>query len=117
MKFRIKIKRDEVWDGLYLRGYVLLKENKRSWASAVGLFGLGGGFLAPIIGAFLNLTDLLTNTGAAHSRLYNLSMIFYAITLPLLALGAHCLDLLEKKYPLPVAEKLKTDKMNLGLKA
>jgi hypothetical protein len=120
VKIKIKIRRDEVWNEVYLRLYLLIKENKRTWASAAALFGLGGGFLAPIVGTLLNLIDWLRATGVAHSQFYKVSMVFYALTLPLLALGAHCLDLLEKKSPfllLPAAEKIKTGEFDLGLKA
>ncbi len=117
MKFKIKIKRDEVWDELYLRLYLLIKENKQTWASAIAILGLSGGLLAPFAGALLNVIDWLAITGIAHFRLYGASIICYGMTLPLLALGAHCLDLLEKKSSNSVTEKLLAEKLNLGLKA
>lgn len=99
MKINIKFNRDEVFDGLYLRAYLLIKENKRSWQSALAVLAFVGGFLSPFVGAFLNLIDWFTAEAAEiqHSFLYKTSMVFYALTLPLLLLGSHCLDLLEKK--------------------
>lgn len=117
MKIRIKINFDQVLKEIYLRAYFLIKENKGTRASQLAILGLGGGFISPFIGGLLDLVAWFTATGVTHYSLYGTSMIFYVITLPLLALGSHSLDLLEKKSSIPSAEKLKADKLDLGLNA
>ena len=76
---------------------VLIRENPWAWQSVGALTGLGGGVLAPFAGA---LSDIITRFGVSEKvnfRLTVLSIVSCAMTLPLLALGGHCLDLLEVK--------------------
>ena len=116
MKIGIKIHRDKVSEEFYLRAYLLIKENKRRWQSSVAVLALGSGFLSPFIGVFLDLVDWLTATSIHHSFLYKTSLAFYALTLPLLALGSHCLDLLEKKSALSPSDDLAFHRFNAALK-
>ncbi len=97
MKSSHKSKEDEIWEGLYPRVSFLIKTNKWTWQSVGAVFGLGGGILSiivaillPIIASWLTPNDLV-------SFLKGISFVFLILFLPLLILGAHCLDLLEKK--------------------
>ena len=59
------------------------------------LVGLGGGLAAALVGSFL--TALAWFTGPIWHGLFlqRDGMILHFVTIPLLLLGAHCLDLLD----------------------
>lgn len=87
-----------MWKDFFLHEiYLLIKENKRKWQSLLALIALSGGILSPVIGAVLNLIVWFITVSHLRTLLNETSMVFYVLALPLLALGSHCLDLLEKK--------------------
>lgn len=97
MKIIIKLHRDEILEEHYLPVYLLIKKNKWRWPSIGAAMTLGGGLLAPIIGAVLNLLASYARPGYERPILFKASTICYVLTVPLLMLGAHFLDLLEQK--------------------
>lgn len=98
MKISIKIHHDEMRRDFFLHQiYLLIKKNKWKWQSLTALITLCAGLLSPVVGAALNLTVWFVSASHFRTLLYETSMVFYVLALPLLALGAHCLDLLEKK--------------------
>ena len=97
MKITIKVHRDRGLEEQYLPVYRLLKVNNARWQAIGAGVCLGGGLLSPIFGLVLNILYSFTRLGFQHPALYKISMIFYGLTIPLLIIGAHFLDLLEKK--------------------
>ena len=97
MKITIKVQRDEILKEYYLPVYFLIKKNKWRWETVGASLALGGGFLLPIIGVILNLLVSYTRLGYEKPALDKASTACYVMTVPLLLLGAHFLDLLEKK--------------------
>ena len=66
------------------------------WARLGALCGLVGGCLAAIFGAIL-LAGAWALGGAVGSILSNLGTAVSFLTVPLLLIGGHCLDLLSKR--------------------
>lgn len=91
---------EDMGDELYRRIYLLIKKNGWARQSIGAAFGLAGGMLSIILGALLWVTTPLLAPGSFASFLNVLEIVFFVLPLPLLALGAYCLDLLEKKPPL-----------------
>ena len=105
MKITIKVHRDEILKEHYLPVYLLIKKYKWRWQSVGASLALGGGLLSPIIGVILDLLISYTRLGYEKPALSKVSAVCYVITIPLLFLGAHFLDLLEQKaVELPVTE-------------
>ena len=91
---------DDLSRELYGRICLLVSGNRGGWESFGAAFGLAGGVLSAPSGALLWAAaqfPALAGTGPALSVLSN---VLFGLCLPLLALGACCLDLLEKKSPL-----------------
>jgi hypothetical protein len=87
-----------MWKDFFLYHiYLLIKENEWTWQSLVVTITLGIGVLSPVIGTGLNLIVWFIPSNHLRTLLYETSMAFYVITLPLVVLGSHCLDLLEQK--------------------
>ena len=97
MKITIKVHHDEILEKKYLPVYLLIKKNKWHWQGIGAGMALGGGLSCPIIGAGLDLLVSYTRLGYERPALHKISIIFYVMTVPLLMLGSHFIDLLEKK--------------------
>lgn len=96
--------KDELGGELDRRICLLISKNRGTRQSIGAAFGLAGGMLSIILGAVLWGIVLLLAPGSFGSFLNGLEIVFFALALPLLASGAYCLDLLEKKstiIPLP----------------
>jgi hypothetical protein len=91
---------DELGDALYRRIYLLTCKNQGGWATRGAAFGLAGGMLSIVLAALLWALVTLLTQGHIKSILNTLETVFFILPLPLLALGAYCLDLLEKRYSL-----------------
>ena len=118
MKITIKVHRDRVLDEQYLPIYELLKENKTRWQAIGAGLSLCGGLLSPSAGVILNILYSFTRLGFQYPALYKISMIFYSLTIPLLIVGGHFLDLLEKKASearCSEADAVKQSIENLGI--
>ena len=97
MKITIKIHRDEIWEGLYLPFYLLFKKSRWRWEAVGAGLTLGGGFLCPVAGGVLDLMVSYSRLGYERATLNKVSTFLYILTVPLLLLGSHFLDLMEKK--------------------
>jgi len=91
---------DDLRGEMYRRILLLLGKNWRSWQSVVAAASLFGGLLAIVLGALdWAAVGLFSPSGALGSLLDTAGTVLLVVPLPLLALGAFCLDLLEKKSP------------------
>jgi hypothetical protein len=88
---------DELGGRFYRRIYLLIKKNRRACAAIGAAFGLIGGTLSIVMGALLWAIVALLAPVSPRSFLNVLEIVSFVLPLPLLALGAHCLDLLEKR--------------------
>ena len=98
------LQRDEPGGELYRRIYLLIRKNRGTRPSIGASIGLAGGLLSIILGALLWTIVALLAPDNFGSFLNAVEIISFALSLPLLALGAYCLDLLEKSstlIPLP----------------
>jgi hypothetical protein len=75
----------------------LVKQHPWAWQTVCGVTGLAGGVVAPVLGATSGVMTSFVNSRAAASYLNLLSIVFCALTMPLLILGAFCLNSLEAK--------------------
>lgn len=95
---------DELGGDLHRRIYLLIRKNLWARQSVGAAFGLSGGMLSIISGVLLWTTVRFLPAGVVVSVLNALEILFFLLWLPLLLLGVHCLDLLEKElhtFPLP----------------
>lgn len=90
-------KQGQVWDDPFERIEFLIRRNARAWQSVGAVASLAGGVIAPALGALLAVAGWFVSAQSAYFYLNRLSLILFALTIPLLAFGAHCLDLLEAK--------------------
>jgi hypothetical protein len=90
---------DDVWQELYPRIPRLIKKNWCQWESIGAILGIGCGIFSFFAAMILNVCAWLATQSSWRANLSGTSVDFLIIILPLLALGAHCLDLLEKKTP------------------
>lgn len=82
---------------LYEEMEALIKKNPRAWQSVCAVAALAGAVLTPFLGAAFDITTWFAASQALNSRLHVLSIVSCALTLPLLMLGAFCLDSLEAR--------------------
>ena len=75
----------------------LIKQHPWAWQSVCAVLGLAGGVIAPFLGAISDVSSWFVHSNALNSYLHVLSIVLCALTIPLLALGGFCLDLLEAK--------------------
>ena len=91
---------DELRGEVYRRILLLMRKNWGSWQSAVAAVALFGGLLSIVLSALVwAAVGLFAPAGALGSLLDTAGTVLFVLPLPLMALGAYCLDLLEKKYP------------------
>ena len=90
---------DNFGDVLYRRIILLVRKNGWGWRSVGAAFGLGGGALSILLGGLLWVVVRFFANGNLGSFLNSVELVFFVIIIPLLALGVHCLDLLEKMPP------------------
>jgi hypothetical protein len=81
---------------LYEEMESLIKTSPWAWQSVGSILGLVGGVLSPVLGTLLIAVAWLIDS-PEFSTLHILCMGLFAVTIPLLVGGAHCLDLLEGK--------------------
>ena len=93
---------DESGGDFYRRILLLLGKNWGSRESVVAAVSLLGGLLAIVLGVLgWGVVELLAPAGTVGSLLDAAGIFLFVLPFPLLALGAYCLDLLEKKRPAP----------------
>ena len=104
------LQKDELRGELYRRIYLLISKNRGTRPSTGACVGLAGGLLSIMLGALLWAIVPLLAPGSFRSSLNAVDIVFFALSLPLLALGAFCLDLLETRAPiLPLPAKSQPD--------
>jgi hypothetical protein len=99
---------DELRDGIYRRIFLLIIRNRGTWPAFGAVGGLFGGLLSIVLGVLdWAVVGLFAPAGAAGSFLNAAGAVLCVLSFPLLALGAHCLDLLEKspRAPLPAESR------------
>ena len=101
MKEIYVLQKDDLRGELYRRIYLLIRNNRWTRQSVGATFGLVGAMLSILLGLLLWIVIGFLKPGSFGSLLTVLSNLFFALPLPLLALGAYCLDLLEKSSPIP----------------
>ena len=97
VKISIKFHRVKEWDELYLPIYLIAKRNKWRWETIGAAAFLFCGFVSPVFGVFFDFFGYITRWNWGKPVFGKVSLVFYLLALPLLFLGSHCLDLLEKK--------------------
>ncbi|MDQ1592234.1 MAG: hypothetical protein QOG71_2861 [Pyrinomonadaceae bacterium] len=93
------LREDDLRGEVYRRVYLLMSKNRWTWQSLGATFGISGGMLSLLTALLLWATVRFLTAGGSVSALHTCEIVFFALPLPLLALGVHCLDLLEKKLP------------------
>lgn len=68
-----------------------------TWKSSGAVFGLLAGLLAPIIGSMLAVVCWFRDPVWHSLYLHHVATTLFVLTIPLLVLGAHCLDLLDEE--------------------
>lgn len=68
-----------------------------TWKNLVAVLGLFGGLVAPILGSLMTVLSWFS-TRLWHGLSFRTAgTSFFVMAIPLLLLGAHCLDLLDKE--------------------
>ena len=84
-------------EDLYQKAFLLIKRNPQTWPAFGAAAGIPAGLCCPLAGSLLSMIAWSVKLQSLSSALNLLGIAAFVFTLPLLALGAHCLDLLEKK--------------------
>lgn len=91
---------DELRGEIYQRMLRLMGKHRGSWESVAAAVGLCGGLLSIVSGGLAwAVVGLFAPAGALGSILDVAGTVLFVLPLPLMALGACCLDRLEKKAP------------------
>lgn len=88
-----------------------------TWRTAGAVFGLCGGFIAPLIGSILTAISWFTGPEWHGFFLQRDGTVLLFLTIPLLMFGAHCLDLMDKQQasqPCPEPDKANGFRMDEG---
>lgn len=88
---------NKIWNGLYPRISFLIKKHQWQWESIAASFGLGGGILSMIVGVVCDVSVRVSTSQNSIVILSKVSVFAFFLCLPLLFLGSHYLDLLERK--------------------
>jgi len=75
------------------------------WLVAGAVFGLASGLLTGVLGSLLTFTSWLTWVGALKQYEHWLGTALLVATIPLMAVGAHFLDLIDSKNTKTVARE------------
>ena len=78
-----------------------------SWKTSAAVFGLCAGFIAPIVGLVVTVISWFRDPVWHHVYLHQAGTTLFVVALPLLLLGAHCLDLLDKDKNQAVEKRYK----------
>ena len=88
---------NERWEEVYSRGYLLIRKSGWRWQSIGAALGLACGMLAIVCGALLMAITRVVDLHQSRGILNEVELALFLLFIPLLLLGTHCLDLLEKK--------------------
>ncbi|HEY9405519.1 MAG TPA: hypothetical protein VIQ24_22910 [Pyrinomonadaceae bacterium] len=92
---------DDLSGEFHRRIYLLIIKKRCAWQSLGAAFGISAGMLSILLAVLLWAIVRFLATGGSISILHALEIVFFVLSLPLLALGVHCLDLLEKEPSIP----------------
>jgi hypothetical protein len=93
------LREDDLRGEVYRRIYLLVRKNRWTWQSLGATFGITAGMLSLLTALMLWATVRFLAAGGSASTLHACEIVCFALPLPLLALGVHCLDLLEQETP------------------
>jgi hypothetical protein len=82
---------------LYLKPNAPAKKIGWTWQATGAVLGLSGGLIAIVFGAVFTILGWFAESVTARSFLKKYGTIVFLLAIPLLILGAHCLDLLDRK--------------------
>lgn len=68
-----------------------------NWKNSAAAFGLCAGFIAPIVGSIVTVISWFKDPLWHRVYLHQAGTTLFVVTLPLLILGAHCLDLIDNE--------------------
>ncbi len=74
-----------------------LRDHGGTWTGWGAASGLCLGILSPIFGSILTIITWLTGPDWHGLHLHRDCTVLFVLTFPLLAFGAHCLDLLDRQ--------------------
>jgi len=80
-----------------------------SWKNGTAAFGLAAGFIAPILGSIVTVISWFRDPVWHHFYLHQAGTTLFVLTLPLLIIGAHCLDLLDNDKKQAIEKGYKDD--------
>ena len=84
-------------NGLHQHVGARAKERLWSWWIIGGICGLAGGIVCSLLGAILTAGSWLISAGNSYLYIHQAGTALLLLTMPLLMLGAHCLDLQEEQ--------------------
>ena len=76
-----------------------------TWKSCGAAFGLFGGLIAPIFGSIATVISWFSDPAWHSVTLHQAGTFSFLFAIPLLILGAHCLDLLDQEKKLAQASQ------------
>ena len=79
-----------------------------NWKSSGAVIGLCGGLTAPIFGAVVTLVSWFIDPVWHGMFLHQAATSLFFLAIPLLVLGAHCLDLLDNEQRSEMETKVRT---------
>jgi hypothetical protein len=82
---------------LYLKTFPPAKRRGWTWQALGALFGFISGLITIAFGALFTVINWFAQSGTSNLLLRKFGTIFFLLAIPLFVLGAHCLDLLERK--------------------
>lgn len=83
-----------------LTPHVVMKQMRYQgarWANWGAVCGLGLGIVSPLIGSILTAIAWFTGYEWHGLHLHRTGTVLFVLTIPLLAFGAHCLDLSDRQ--------------------
>lgn len=90
---------DEPGGEIYSRVFLLLRKEGGGWRAAGAVLGLGAGLSSALLATVLEAAAVVIGPIGLGPALHVSSTVLFVSTLPMLAVGAHFLDLLEKRPP------------------
>jgi hypothetical protein len=82
---------------LYLKPYSQTKNQGWTWQAMGAVVGLAGGLVTIIFGSAFSIISWFATSKSTGSFLGKYGTTLFLFAIPLLILGAHCLDLLDRK--------------------
>jgi hypothetical protein len=82
---------------LYLKPYSPAKSSGWTWQAMGAVIGLAGGLVTILFGSVFSMIGWFAKSKATGSFLGKYGTTLFLLAIPLLILGAHCLDLLDRK--------------------